>query len=171
MINLIRGVAYFVLLVLLQTLVLNNIHFLRLITPFLYIYFIIKLPAGYSSIRVTSLSFLLGLVIDILSNTPGMHAAACTLAGFARLYIMQFLMREDLPDNIIPSYRTFGYGHFMRFTLMFVVLHHVSLFVIESLTLFDPLFLAIRIVGSTVVTTILICVVESFSSKSHKHEN
>ena len=39
MINtILRGVVYFVVLVLLQVWVLNNIHFLRVATPFLYLY-------------------------------------------------------------------------------------------------------------------------------------
>ena len=84
MINLLRGLVYFVVLVLIQALILNNIHFLRIATPFLYLYFIIKMPVGTSRDLVVLFSFLIGLVIDMFSNTPGMHAAACTLAGFIR---------------------------------------------------------------------------------------
>ncbi|GHT35885.1 rod shape-determining protein MreD [Bacteroidia bacterium] len=168
MVNTIRGIIYFVVLVLVQVLILNNIHFLRIITPFLYIYFTIKLPVGYSSIQVTFLSFLLGLAIDILSNTPGMHAAACTLAGFARPSIINIFRGEDLPDNISPSHHTFGYGGFIRYTGAIVILHHVSLFLIESLTLFDPLFLTIRIVGGVVATTLLICIVEAFNRETKR---
>jgi rod shape-determining protein MreD len=168
MVNTIRGVVYFVTLVLVQVLILNNIHFLRLITPFLYVYFIVKMPLGHSSIQVTFLSFLLGITIDILSNTPGMHAAACTLAGFMRPFIIKILMREDLPENISPSYQTLGYGGFIRFTTALVILHHVSLSLIESLTLFDPLFLTIRIVAGVVLTTIIICIAETFNRDSKK---
>lgn len=77
-----------------------------------------------------------------------MHAFACTLAGFIRHSLIQLLMGKDLPEGINPSYKTFGYGGFFRYTLLFVVIHHVALFLIESLTLFDPLFLAIRIAAS-----------------------
>jgi rod shape-determining protein MreD len=170
MINTIRSLIYFVALVLTQALVVNNIHFLRLMTPFLYVYFIIKLPVGRSSVQTTFLSFLLGITIDILSNTSGMHAAACTFAGFARPFIIRIFMREDLPENLIPSYKTFGYGGFIRFTLMIVILHHVSLFLIESLTLFDPLFLMIRIVAGIALTTLLICLVEAFNRESRRNE-
>jgi rod shape-determining protein MreD len=171
MINVAKGLVYFTMLVLVQVLVLNNIHFLRLVTPFLYIYFIIKLPVGYSSVRLTFLSFLLGIVMDMLSNTPGMHAAACTLAGFARPFIIRMFMREDLPENLTPSYKTFGFGHFVRYTLFFVLLHHVSLFLIESLSLFDPLFLAIRTVAGVAMTTVFICAVESFNRESRRNED
>ena len=157
--NILRGFIYFVVLVLVQVLILNNIHFLRVATPFLYLYFILKMPVGSSRI---------GLTIDVFSNTPGMHAFACTLAGFIRHSLIQLLMGKDLPEGINPSYKTFGYGGFFRYTLLFVVIHHVALFLIESLTLFDPLFLAIRIAASVVTTTLLICTIEAFNIGSQK---
>ena len=119
MINLLRGLVYFVVLVLIQVLILNNIHFLRIATPFLYLYFIIKMPVGTSRDLVVLFSFLLGLVIDMFSNTPGMHAAACTLAGFIREPLIRFFMGKDLPEGIYPSYKTFGYGGFFRYVLSF----------------------------------------------------
>lgn len=90
--SILRGFIYFVVLVLAQVLILNNIHFLRVATPFLYLYFILKLPVGISRTNVVFFSFLIGLVIDIFSNTPGMHAFACTLAGFIRHPLIQLLM-------------------------------------------------------------------------------
>ncbi len=44
--NILRGTFYFVVFALIQIFVLNNIHFLRIATPFLYLYFILKLPVG-----------------------------------------------------------------------------------------------------------------------------
>jgi rod shape-determining protein MreD len=168
--NVIKEIIYFVLLVLVQVLILNNIHFLRLVTPFLYLYFIVKMPVGFTSARVTFLSFLLGLIIDIFSNTPGMHAAACTLTGFVRPAIIKVLMGDELLGTISPSFRTFGYGGFLRYVIILVVLHHVTLFVLESLTLLDPLFLLIRIVASVSTTTLLICIVEGFDTWMHRNE-
>jgi rod shape-determining protein MreD len=168
MVSTIKIITYFVALVLVQTLVLNNLHFLRVVTPFLYIYFIIKMPAGFASMPGTILSFLLGLSVDILSNTPGMHAAACTLTGFARPGIFKF-MNSNLPEYIYPSYKNFGYGGFIRYSLILVVLHHVSLFLIESLTLFDPLFFTLRTVASILMTMIFICAVEAFNTESQRN--
>ena len=82
--NLLRGFIYFVVFVLIQVLVLNNIHFLRIATPFLYLYFIIKMPVGSSRTQVVFFSFIAGVVIDTFSNTPGMHAAACSWGKICR---------------------------------------------------------------------------------------
>ena len=110
--NLLRGFIYFVVFVLIQVLILNNIHFLRIATPFLYLYFIIKMPVGSSRTQVVFFSFIAGVVIDTFSNTPGMHAAACTLAGFCREPLIRVFMGKDLPEGIYPSYKTFGFGGF-----------------------------------------------------------
>lgn len=166
--NILRGLFYFVVLVLVQILILNNIHFLRIATPFLYLYFILKMPVGMSQAKVVFFSFLIGLVIDTFSNTPGMHAAACTLAGFIREPLIHLLVGKDLPEGIYPSYKTFGHGGFFRYVLLFVVIHHVALFLIESLTFFDPMFLALRIAASVLTTTLLICTIEAFNIESQK---
>ncbi|MDR0995970.1 MAG: rod shape-determining protein MreD [Tannerella sp.] len=166
MINAIRNTVYFVVLVLVQVLLLDNIHFLRIATPFLYIYFILKLPASYSPVKVTFLSFLLGLAVDLLSNTAGMHAAACTLAGFARPYLIKLFMGDELPDNLVPSFHTFGHNIFMRYALAIAALHHLALFLIEAMDLFDPLFFAIRLLGSLVMSLLFIGIVETFNRRS-----
>lgn len=169
MINtILRALAYFVLFVLIQVLFLNHIHFLRLATPFLYLYFLLKLPVGMSRIYMLLVAFATGLIMDMFTNTPGMHAAACTLAGFAREPLIGFFQGKELPAGIIPSYRFFGYGGFFRYTLSFVVIHHITLFLIESMSLFDPLFLVFRILASVAVTTLLICTVEAFNIESQK---
>ena len=67
--TIIRQVISFILLVLLQVLVLNNIHLFGIITPFLYIIFIINLPYNISRHWSLLIAFLLGLVVDMFTNT------------------------------------------------------------------------------------------------------
>lgn len=161
--NILRSIIYFVVCALLQILILNNVHFLRVATPFVYLYFIIKLPVGMPKSQVIFLSFLMGLVIDIFGNTPGMHAAACTMAGFSRDSLISFFAGKDLPEGIFPSFKTFTYGVYFRYVLSLVIIHHSVLFLIESLTLFDPLFLLIRLGASVGLTTLIILIAETFN--------
>lgn len=100
--NLLRGFIYFVVFVLIQVLILNNIHFLRIATPFLYLYFIIKMPVGSSRTQVVFFSFIAGVVIDTFSNTPGMHAAACTLAGFLQGALNPCIHGERFAGRYLP---------------------------------------------------------------------
>lgn len=166
--NIVRGMVYFVIFLFIQLFVLNNIHFLRIATPFLYLYVILKMPVGASKIHVLWFSFFIGLVVDVFSNTAGMHAAACTLAGFSRDSLVSFLVGKELPEGVYPSFASFGKAGFMRYVLAFVVLHHTTLFLVESLTLFDPLFLVLRIVASVLASVLLICTVEAFNVEAQK---
>lgn len=166
--NAVRSAIYFCVCIAVQILVLNNIHFLRVAIPFFYLYFIIKIPLGYSRSYILILSFITGLIIDAFSNTPGMHTAACTLAGFARESLIQFFIGKDLPYDTFPSYKSFGYGGFIRYVVTFVSIHHITLYLLESITLFDPLLILIRIVASVLMTSILICAVEAFNLEAQK---
>ena len=67
--NILRGFIYFVVLVLVQVLILNNIHFLRVATPFLYLYFILKMPVGSSRTKVENFSNQIGMTIEEFNNT------------------------------------------------------------------------------------------------------
>jgi len=113
-------------------------------------------------------SFLTGLIVDAFTNTPGMHTAACTLVGFVREPLIRFFIGKDLLEGVFPSYRSFGYGGFMRYTITFVLIHHIALFLIESLSLFDPIFLLLRIAGSAILTTVLICTIEVFNLETQR---
>lgn len=163
------GIVAFVLLVLFQTQVLNNIHFFRIATPFIYLYFILKLPLETSPSKVILISFVLGLTIDALSNTPGMHTTASTLIGFLRLWVIQlYIGKHNLVNGISPSFKTFGVGTFVKYITTLVLIHHITLFVLESFSLFDPLFLGLRILTSSVMTLVFLCIVESFTTIESK---
>ena len=159
-----RELIYFVCFVLLQTLVINNIRLFGIITPFLYVYVILKFRIDMARSGVIVLSFLLGLIIDIFSNTPGIHAAACSLIGFIRNPLLeQFVDIRELPDRSIPSYRLFGLIKFVRFTLILVTLHHILLFSIESFSVYQPWIVFIRMISSIFLSSILIFIFEAFN--------
>ena len=160
----VKIIIYFVVFVLLQALVMNNIHLFDIITPFVYLYVILKLPVNLSRSQSVIISFLLGLVIDIFSDTYGMHAAACTLTGFiCKPLIDRFVDIKDMPEDSIPSFNVFGTGKFIRYILILVAIHHITLFIIDSFSFFQPLLLITRILSSILATSVLIFIIEAFN--------
>lgn len=154
----------FVLLVLLQVLILNRISFLGYGVPFAYIYFIIKLPIGSNKNIVILLSFILGLVIDIFCNTPGINAAAATLTGFVRRPIQGLFFMVDDYDEQTPSLSLLG-GSFIKYAVFLTLIHHIVLISIESFSYFNPKILLLRIGLSTLLTSLLVFAFEGFSFK------
>jgi rod shape-determining protein MreD len=122
----------------------------------------VKIPTNISRSQMLTIAFLLGIIMDVFSNTLGIHAAACTLAGMFRNPLIRAFSDKELPEESSPSYRTLGVGAFMRYVLSLVALHHIALFSIESISLFDPVFLLIRIFACVILTSFLIFIVEGF---------
>lgn len=159
-----RIMIYFVIFVLLQVLVMNNIHLFGLITPFIYLYVLLKLPVDMTRSRVVVVSFLLGLAVDVFSNTFGMHAAACSFVGFIRTPLLErFVDMKELPEGSVPSYQLFGFGKFMRYAFVLVTLHHVTLFLIESFSFFQPVLMITRMFSSILLTSLLMFIIEAFN--------
>lgn len=159
----------FVVLILLQVLLFNNIHLFGIAMPVFYIYFLIKLPLGRSPFFVVISAFAMGLIIDIFMNTPGMNAAATTLvATFRKPILSLFFPREEYED-FVPSLHIAA-GPFIRFCFFFVILHQTLLFFIESFTFFNVINTLLRIAASSVLTILLIITIDSLIFNRKKSE-
>ena len=103
-ISLLQQIYWFIGLILLQVLILNKIHILGIMTPFLYIYFLLRLPTGISRNLLLFTCFLLALCLYIFSNTPGMIAAACVALEFTCPFFLRLFSPRDMPESLVPSF-------------------------------------------------------------------
>jgi rod shape-determining protein MreD len=150
-INHIHKIFWFAGLLLLQVLVLNNVHIAGYATPFLYIYFILQLEADISRNEAMLWGFALGLCIDIFSNTSGINAAATVMLAFIRpVYLRLFTSRDN--QKVVPSLKNMGFSSYVKFLLAATFTHHVMLFTIAFFSFSDIYELFMRIVSSTVLT-------------------
>lgn len=159
-----RGL-WFVLLILLQVLVLNHIHIGGYTTPFVYVYFILVLNRDVNRNTLLLWGFFLGLVADVFSNTPGMNAAATTLLAFMRPSLMALFVPRDSNDDWEPGVRSMGISAFLGYALLSVLLHHVVLLVIETFSFFDWVTLLLKVLYSTLLTTVCVMALESCRRK------
>ena len=157
----VRYFFLFIVVVFLQVTIGNSIHLLGVAIPFLYIYFIIRLPL--------SLAFILGLVIDIFSNTPGMNALACTVVAFLRKPILNlYTPRGEDYSESEPSIRNFGMSLFVRYVLTFSLCFCTLLFVIESFSFFDIGRLVLCVLASTILTFLVILGMDSLTKSGRE---
>lgn len=133
MINLIpRNISRFIVLVLFQVLVLNNIQFSSFVNPFMYVLFILLLPFETPRWLLLLSGFLLGLSIDIFSHTLGMHASATVFMAFLRPYVLNIIApRDGYETGTYPRLYHFGLTWFLKYTVILVFLHHLFLFYLE----------------------------------------
>ncbi|HAQ65132.1 MAG TPA: rod shape-determining protein MreD [Bacteroidales bacterium] len=122
----------FIIIVVIQVLLLNNLYLWQSINPLLYLFFIIKLPYQTPRWALLLWGFALGLTIDLFCGTPGMNAAATVLASFARPLFLQMATGRRDPDNTSsPSIREMGSGWFIL-VVMITLVHHLTLFLLED---------------------------------------
>jgi rod shape-determining protein MreD len=80
----------FIILLSLQVIVFNNINLFGFISPFPYILFIILYPVNGNKSGLIFASFLLGLLMDMFSDSGGVHAAACVTLAYFRPAFFKF---------------------------------------------------------------------------------
>jgi rod shape-determining protein MreD len=158
----------FILLVLLQIWLFNNIHLFGVATPFVYLYFTLKLPVKMNRNAVLILSALMGLIIDLFGSTLGLNMSVMVIVGFLRFYLLKLFAPRDIFEDYIPSFETLGNFMFVRYIGTMTLIHTTLLHLLESFTLFDPVKLILRILGSFILTVLLICAVESINIKGFK---
>ena len=119
-----RNMLRFVVLILAQILIFNNIEINGYLTPYIYILFLILLPFETPGWVILLSGFFLGFIMDIFSETMGMHTAATTLAAYLRPIALRiFSPREGYETGSLPRIYYFGFGWFLRYTaLSFTVL-------------------------------------------------
>lgn len=152
-----------VLLILLQVLVLNNIQFSGFVNPYAYIMIILLLPSSIPAWLILIISFLTGLVMDLFCGSPGMHASATLLAGFARPFVLRLISPRDGYDlGSDLSMAAYGFRWFFLYTVIIVMIHHTTLFFLEVFRLTDFFRTIFRILLSSIFTIGFILLIEYY---------
>ncbi|MCM1075916.1 MAG: rod shape-determining protein MreD [Bacteroides sp.] len=159
-----------VILVLAQVIVFNHICLFNVAVPMVFIYLILRLPITLSLNWLLTISFFLGLIVDVFSDTYGMNTIACTLlAMFRRPVIRLYVPREEDLTRPEPSMYSLGTATYLKYLLTMTLLYCAFIFLIEAFTFFNPIRLAMRIVFSTILSMALMIGIDSFMTpKSEK---
>jgi rod shape-determining protein MreD len=146
-------------LILLQVLVLNNIQFSGYINPYLYILYILMLPIQTPGWIVLSSSFLLGISIDMFSNTLGLHASACVFTSFIRPGIINLLSpKEAFEAGAYPGIKNFSLKWFLSYSVILVIIHHSIIFFLEMFSFRDVIHTLLSVTASSAATLLLIII-------------
>lgn len=130
-----RNIIRFFFVLLLQVLLFRNINLLGFIDPFFYLLFIILIPFETPRWFLLVSAFFLGLVVDIFSNSIGMHAAATVLIAYLRPMILQyFAPRDGYEVNTYPRIVYYGLWWFVRYAGIMILLHSIFFYFIDAFT-------------------------------------
>jgi rod shape-determining protein MreD len=161
--SVIRYFLLFIILMLFQVLLFNNIQFSGYINPYVYLMLILLLPVEIPSWLLLLISFFTGLTVDFFTGTPGMHASATVLAGFSRPYVLRLISPRDGYDpGATPSMEIYGFRWFLLYTITIVVIHHFALFYMEVFRLNGFFRTFLRVILSSIFSAIFILLAEYY---------
>jgi rod shape-determining protein MreD len=161
--SILRFGLIFILLILLQLLLFNNIQFSGYVNPYVYILFILLLPVEIPAWLMLIISFTTGIIVDMFSGTPGMHSSATLMAGFFRPYILRVIApRDGYEAGSSPSMITYGFRWFLSYTLLVVLIHHTTLFYLEVFRFSEFFRTMLRVFLSSIFSIAFILLIEFY---------
>ncbi len=157
----------FVVLVLIQVLLFNNVNFLGYINPYPYIIFIAFFPAKSNRILIILSSFLLGLFIDMFLDTGGIHAAACVFVAYVRPVILKFSFGTMYEHHNV-KFGAVDFGSKLTYITLLVILHHIIMFSLELFNMSKILLVLKKTLFSGIFTILLSFIITIIFSRKPK---
>lgn len=159
--EILNQIIRFVFLVVLQVFVVNQMLQYNLVNPFIYPLFILILPVNTSFFILLSLSFLIGIVVDLLQFTSGIHAAATVFMGFLRIFFLRAtISKENFEKNIRPDIQDKGLTWFSIYAIVLLFAHHFALYFLEVFTFGEFFFTLLKTILSAAVSLLIIILLE-----------
>jgi hypothetical protein len=143
-------------LVLVQVLIFNQVQFSGFFNPYVYLLFIILLPLSTPRYAVLILAFVLGLIIDVFSNSLGVHSAATVFAAYVRPLVIRIISNREDDKSDYPGLNQNKLAWFINYVLIMVLLHHTVLFYLEVYTFANFLNTLYRVILSSLFSIIII---------------
>ncbi|MDE6143010.1 MAG: rod shape-determining protein MreD [Muribaculaceae bacterium] len=156
-----RFSVLFVIMLLIQVLICNHIALFNVAVPIVFIYFIIRLPIDIGKGFLFTLAFLLGLCIDICSDTLGVNSLATTLlAAFKRPIFFAYVQRDDKTKSLVPSISSLGVGTYCKYLVSMIGIYCIMAFSIEYFNFADVKEIVILSASSCCLTFIILLAID-----------
>ncbi len=146
----------FVSLVLVQVLIFNQVQFGGFFNPYVYILFVILLPLSAPRYLVLILAFALGFIIDVFSNSLGVHSAATVFIAYMKPLVIRVISNREDDKSDYPGLHQNKLMWFVSYVTIMVLLHHLLLFYLEVYTFANFLNTLVRVILSSVFSIIVI---------------
>ena len=151
-----RAYILLVVVVLLLSLVLNNLAITPLIAPMVYILLLVFLPIETSQWKMLGAGVILGLTMDFMMGTVGLNLLATLPIAYFRRFILFSLAGLSSMSNEegIPTPQRIGI-RFHRYIVAVVVLHSLLFYSFEWLSFSNFGIFILRLLCSTLISLAL----------------
>lgn len=158
-----RNIIRLALFIGLQVYILNKIpHLHQFIVPYIYYLFVLWLPFTLSRMSVMFIGFITGMILDVFTNSPGLHAAACVLIAYMRPFVISALTPKEIKEFNYrePSPKAMGWAPYLVYVLILTLFHHGYMTFLQWLSFGTFLRFLIKVVSTTAISMLLIIILE-----------
>ena len=103
--------------------------------------------------------------IVFFSNTPGVAAASLTAVAAVQPYFLRLFVSNEMMDDVKPTLHDMGPLKYSFYIVIMAMLYCFLFFLFESFRLFDVMDLIYNVLGSTILTVLLILAIENMQQK------
>lgn len=121
-----------IVLALAQSFIFNHVNFLGSYQPYIYVVFVLFFPPYQNRYMLVFLAFILGLMVDVLEYTGGIHAFSLTFIAYYRNLIIKLLSGKVNFEMEYFNFNTFSISQWIFYLLILIFFHHSILLVLEN---------------------------------------
>ncbi len=126
-----------------------------------YPLFIFILPIRTPKSLVVALGFILGLLVDMFYDSPGVHASALCFTAFIRSFVLRILESADgYTTSTVPSMKDFGISEFVIYSAILLGLHLLFYFSMEAFSFVYIGEIILRTIASFIVSIVLLILIQ-----------
>ena len=147
-----RVIIQWFIAIVLQVLLFNNLQFLGLCQPQIYLLCLLMFPVNLPRWADMLIGMALGFFMDILCNSIGVHTMACIFVMFVRQPLLARFIQD--PERLTGeiSTQTISLDAFVKYTLILVFLHQICISMLSAWTFHHFWMTILQILISATIT-------------------
>ena len=151
-----KQIGRYILVMALQVLLFDQLQLVGACHPYIYVLCLLMMPITLPHNIDMIIGAAAGIVMDIFCNSLGVHTAACILVMFIRPYLIGAIVSDKDRLNEQINLHTIGMEALIKYVVILVVIHHLSVFMLAAWSWHHIGFVALETIVSSTITILII---------------
>ena len=160
-----KQIGRYIVVMLLQVLLFDQLQLWGVCHPYIYVLCLLMMPITLPHSMDMMIGAAVGLMMDVFCNSLGIHMAACVLLMLIRPYLLGVIVNDKDRLNEQINLRTIGWEALIRYTVILVLVHHLTVF---TLAAWNWNYIGFVLIETAVSSTVPILVVLGYNALKYK---
>lgn len=169
--DIVLNILRFLGLMALQVLFVNNINLFGLVTPSVFVLFILLLPHAIKPSGLMLIAMFTGFTQDLFQGTLGLNMFCAVFLAFSRPYILSIITDKKMDDEFKISLQEQGFRWTVLYLILSFFLYHMVYFTVEIWNFQNILYIIFKSVYSGLFSVVfsLILLYTFYKGKDRKY--